>query len=936
MGFNRTGFNGLGLGIIILGILGAIAPGASADSGWKIALNTDNSFDVKMFEGKQMALYASVAGWGPNWSPWFAPGSQEKATGDDLQISSPIPIGSGTTFSADVHASGPREAVFAYSISAQNDVPLHALVVSVGPLGGVKGSAVLTGADGSQKTINLPVHPGGDFGTIRSIALTSPAWAGTIEIALDPAMPVGGDGDLRIGLAQDVIKAGVTSKKVTWTFPQDTDLLISQKQLMAYAPVVAAPDWFAYQPRWDFGPSAVGMENWLDKPAGRHGGVRMKGDQFIFEDGAPIKFWGVCLSYAASAPSKEDADFTAARFAKLGVNAVRMHKFTGSGWAGIGSPDTATQMTPDGLDRLDYFASQLEQHGVYFGWSHSYRFRVLPGDRDKISGFDELMKQGGDTYAVINWAEDVQDLMIEMVVNLLKHKNPYTGKTYAADPALSYIELQNEDDIFFFTSDSALQNFPTYRRQLQQHFAQWLTKKYGSQDSLASAWGDSLNSDEQLDAASIAVHINPWLASSEHLPQTAGGDRQRILDTAAFLHYTQNKFYNKFVKAIRDAGYAGPLVGSPWIAPAQLPLYYNLQSDAAVGYVDRHNYFGGGFEDTMLKSPGGGYLSSGLQQVAGRPFGVSEWIHVFPSLYNAEGPVLMAAYGMGLQGWGASYEFQSNTKRPNADSAIVGPNGSNGVWNADTPTQLGQYPILSRMILRGDVSTGPVISTRNISPHDLENGTFNFADNVKLQGDVKTFTGTTPAESLAAGRDLIAFVDSDTPSAFPDMTKYTQGSAITAATGQLKWDTANDGVVTINTPGTQGYVGFAQGKTLQFDDASIQPGTHYASLLITAADPKESLASDHFALISAIARNANTGFRISTLDDTSIIDNGTPPILLEPVKAEIQFLKRTIAAVNILDADGKPTGHTVAVTNGKFELDTGRDRAIYYEVVFGR
>jgi len=43
----------------------------------------------------------------------------------------------------------------------------------------------------------------------------------------------------------------------------------------------------------------------------------------------------------------------------------------------------------------------------------------------------------------------VQDLMIEMVVHLLEHKNPYTGKTYAHDPALSYIELQNEDDIFF-------------------------------------------------------------------------------------------------------------------------------------------------------------------------------------------------------------------------------------------------------------------------------------------------------------------------------------------------------------------------------------------------------------------------------------------------------------------------------------------------------
>ena len=70
------------------------------------------------------------------------------------------------------------------------------------------------------------------------------------------------------------------------------------------------------------------------------------------------------------------------------------------------------------------------------------------------------MKKGGNTYAVINWAEDVQDLMIESVVHLLEHKNPYTGKTYAHDPALAYIELQNEDDIFFWTSSSRLQRLP--------------------------------------------------------------------------------------------------------------------------------------------------------------------------------------------------------------------------------------------------------------------------------------------------------------------------------------------------------------------------------------------------------------------------------------------------------------------------------------------
>ena len=47
---------------------------------------------------------------------------------------------------------------------------------------------------------------------------------------------------------------------------------------------------------------------------------------------------------------------------------------------------------------------------------------------------------------------------------------------------------------------------------------------------------------------------------------------------------------------------------------------------------------------------------------------------------------------MGLQGWDASYEFESTSLHP-TDS--VG-NLPYGIWNADAPTQLGQYPILSR------------------------------------------------------------------------------------------------------------------------------------------------------------------------------------------------------------------------------------------------
>jgi hypothetical protein len=39
--------------------------------------------------------------------------------------------------------------------------------------------------------------------------------------------------------------------------------------------------------------SLFGMEDWQEKPAGKYGFLQMKGDQFEFEDGTPVKF---CVS----------------------------------------------------------------------------------------------------------------------------------------------------------------------------------------------------------------------------------------------------------------------------------------------------------------------------------------------------------------------------------------------------------------------------------------------------------------------------------------------------------------------------------------------------------------------------------------------------------------------------------------------------------------
>ncbi|HVS38296.1 MAG TPA: hypothetical protein VMS17_22250 [Gemmataceae bacterium] len=916
-----------------------LAAAASAAEPWTALINPDNSLAFSFLHDDRPVFDVSLGGWGPKWA-WIGLDAHEKA--ENGKVTSHVPFvvnkDKGETIDVRFEAWQPsaRQVAFRCSMESAQDVPLTLLIAGFhfDDQGG-KGTLTLTHHQEKPTKMELPVRG------IHSAPAASQAdfafdKCGNVSMQLDPPCPITFDNGMRVVLAADMFPKGKKAVTLTLTFPDDAAFCAGQADLDKFSRTLAGPDWFPFQPSKELVSGVIDMDRWLDGPAGKHGGVRLVKDGFAFEDGTPIKFWGVNLSYTGSAPDHATAEFVSARFAKYGINAVRMHKFSYPiGHGGIGDPNDSTLWDAKGLDQFDYFASKLKEHGVYFGWSHTYGFHVCPGDAKRLLAYDEIDKNlKGNTYAFIHFAEDVQDLMIEKVVNLLKHKNPYTGMNYAEDPALCYIELQNEDDIFFYTSEQAFNACPTYKKKFLERFAAWLKDRYASQEKLQAAWGDALQKSETLVEANITPQLNPWFFGEDHLPGQKGGARRRLLDTAAFLHDVQDKFYSRFAKAIRDAGYKGPLNGSPWQAPSMVPHYYNLKSDYDVGYIDRHNYFDGKGPEmfaSMLTHPGSGYFSSGLQQVIDRPFGLSEWIHVYPNVYAAEGPPIVAVYGMGLQGWDASYEFQSQSNHQVFDETAGG--FPWGVWEADTPTSLGQFPALARMVARGDVKEAEIISVRRISPTDLAEGKFSFSDKVEQKGDVKTFGGSCPPEALAAGRCVVEFTDKPQPSQLPDMSRYRKESVIHSTTGQLAWDTSDKGFFTVNTAGTKAVVGFADGKEQTLGDVKIKLDTPFASVFVTALEPGKDLSNGDRALIAVMARDSNTGFTYFAPDDR-VLKNGGPPILLEPVKASLTIAGRPIAAVNILDHDGRRTGRTLAVTDGQFTIDGAKDKAIYYEVLF--
>ncbi len=183
--------------------------------------------------------------------------------------------------------------------------------------------------------------------------------------------------------------------------------------------------------------------------------------------GRRARFWGTNLTFSAvlppspthppaagEFPDARAAEKLAARLAKLGFNAVRMHMFDWFGrpngiWL---NPEANTQiMDPVSLERLDYLIYQLKRHGIYvvLGLHNGRHFALGDGVTDAPE-FKEAFLAGGAAFN--KGATHFDPIMIALqrdyAARLLNHVNPYTGLAYKDDPVILFTETTNEDTLF--------------------------------------------------------------------------------------------------------------------------------------------------------------------------------------------------------------------------------------------------------------------------------------------------------------------------------------------------------------------------------------------------------------------------------------------------------------------------------------------------------
>lgn len=271
---------------------------------------------------------------------------------------------------------------------------------------------------------------------------------------------------------------------------------------------------FAFVLPWDDGEETVtSLSGRLDKPAGKFGYVNAGEDGHLYVGGRRIRFLGVNIVGRAAFPEKEDAEKVAARLAKFGINIVRFHHMDAS-WETFNIFDKTfgdtRHINQEALDRLDYFISKLKEKGIYVDLNLlvGRLFKSADGLPDEIELVDWK-----DQQVLGFFVDEVKMLEMEYAKQLLTHRNPYTGLTYAEDPAVAFVEIVNEQGLIQGWLDGALDRLPeVFRRRLAEKWNDYLRLKYGSDLNLSKAWEveDGEPQEEMLENGSFEKGMEGW------------------------------------------------------------------------------------------------------------------------------------------------------------------------------------------------------------------------------------------------------------------------------------------------------------------------------------------------------------------------------------------------------------------------------------------
>ena len=561
--------------------------------------------------------------------------------------------------------------------------------------------------------------------------------------------------------------------------------------------------------------------------------------------------------------------------ARAGVNLVRLHGPLSD------NQNPALPVDADRLANAQRLVANLKQEGIYSNLSWYFPLWLQAGGADPAP-FGKLFYDAA-----------TQTRHLDLLRELFGAVNPHTGLSLARDPAVGFIELCNEDSLFFWTFKPDTLP-PADRADLEARFGEKL--------------------------------LTPWQLTGDGLASLSATDRNRAARQARFYADLQRDFYARAAAVLRDElGFRGLVIAGNWHTadPARTDVFERW-SYTAGDVIDHHGYFepphegetagyrvepGQSFADRpATRNPAG--LPLRPVGVAGYPQMISEFGWPQPNRFRGDAAVLTAALAS-RQGIDALTWFCLEGGLTDAGVTKFG---------LGTPVMAGGFPAAALAFRRGDVPQAVPVSNFESPggpPASLDQrGPAGAAALDKLRG-----------ESVVGGdRSVIRFAG---PSRYDFGDPPTSRTTISPTPPD--WDT-QAGLFRSVSPRCLIVAGFlAQSSPITVGDATLTSENQHGSVTVIALD-HAPLATARQILIQALTEDRPTGWRTRG----GVIESlGTRPWRVRNIDATVTLPwpgdpPRTVTA---LDAGGRATAAAVTFEHGGGQLRMTLPAAHLYTLI---
>ncbi len=652
--------------------------------------------------------------------------------------------------------------------------------------------------------------------------------------------------------------------------------------------------WFEFViPDLDSSATVADMSFLNPLPAGSSGYITVKDGHFTDEKGDRIRFFGTNLTFGACFPEKEISVSLSARLRKLGMNVMRLHHMDNQkAPGGIWDP-TMKEFDAGQVDKMDWLIYQLKQHGIYTN-INLHVSRNYPG-----SNYPDI-EQFNYGKGIDQFYRPYIEMQKEYARKLLLHRNPYTGTTYAEEPAIAFVEINNEN--------SLLSNWHLYTQLNREH-----------KNALVGMWRDFLGKNPVQMKNSAGKDIM-WIIGNYE--QASDSHKEAMW---AFLVDTEMSYAREMTDFLKNDLRIRALVSETQASYSGVAGV--LRESEYADFIDMHSYWehptfpGRSWSRTdwrirnssmVSDKKGGTLVRFGQHRVDNMPLTISEYDHPAPNFFVAEMYPMLNSFSA-FQDFDAIYQFACGSHfnkgiipgffalEGHPLKQIFAPSGA--LMFRMEAVKPGQNIV--RLGLPEESVVGELVKTGNrLRLHGTnmnliwdEAGSFNA---LALMHPIRVNTN---ASELALSKTV------DPP----------QGAWV-SETGEIIWENQDsvNAVYKVNAPAVKAAVGYLGGKNIELGSVSINMDTtayNWAAITIAALDGKPVEESSK-VLITVAGRVENTGWKWDENFTTLGGDWGKAPTMAEGIPVKLVFRNMDKFSVYALDPTGKETTEVSSYKKG--------------------